>query len=124
MILVCQICNNPIAKVKEVNLPIQGSMFDALDAHLPNPFNIMTIWEHLKCPYCHFRPFILENFILTDSGFIEVFKPGKNKTFGSPVRSVSAVEPAAVVSSGPAVGQEPVPAPVKPSVAKKPKKSV
>ena len=68
MNLVCEICNQEIAKIGYIKSPIQGSMFEGVAPHLPNPFQPMQMWDHMKCPHCNYRPFFKKDTVLTNLG--------------------------------------------------------
>lgn len=76
MNLVCEVCDQEIAKVGYVKSPIQGSMFEGIAPHLPNPFQPMQMWDHMKCPHCNYRPFFKHGMVKTTLGMMKYDKNG------------------------------------------------
>lgn len=84
--LVCEICSETIAifDVKDLSMPVMGNMFKSKDPEhgLPDPFPADITWEHMYCPYCNNRPFIVPEGkeevgperLLTTGGWVEIFK--------------------------------------------------
>ena len=75
--LICQLCNQPIAKVDpdKLSLPLMGSMFEPLDPDhgYPPPFPADADWQYMMCPYGPHRPFTNPNQVLTEEeGLITV----------------------------------------------------
>ena len=76
MKVICEICNEYIAKVniEEVSVPMLGSMFktpDDFHGYDP-PFLPDTEWEDMRCGYCNQRPFTERDGFLTDEGYIKI----------------------------------------------------
>jgi hypothetical protein len=61
----CEICKEIIAELDIANthLPIKGSMFLSADPHhgRPAPFYSDHDWLLIRCPICHYRPFLSED---------------------------------------------------------------
>ena len=74
----CEICEERIAQVRvgDLKYPMTGAMFQSPDTHhgYPAPFEPSTDWEYLRCPHCHFRPFLCEDRIQTGDRFIYALK--------------------------------------------------
>ena len=82
--LVCEICAEIIAvfDVRELSMPVMGGMFKSKDPEhgLGDPFPADITWEHMKCPYCRNRPFIVPEGkeevgperVLTTEGLVEI----------------------------------------------------
>lgn len=81
-ILVCEICNEPLARYvpKRMHLPLSGDQFLPLEEGYPLPFPEpagMVDWEAMRCPFCHFRPIIQESRLPTKGGRHVIIKAGE-----------------------------------------------
>lgn len=77
--LMCEICREAIGTFlsEDVTEPIKGAMFHSKDpAHgFPAPFRAPGLeWEHMRCPYCHKRPFLTRGVLMTLNGFWSIPK--------------------------------------------------
>ncbi len=91
MIIVCQICAEPIAQAdpERLQVPMTGDMFrspDPVHGFLP-PFQTTTEWLGMRCPYCGKRPFILEDQVLTLDGIFVVPSPPVEIVEPEPVKA-------------------------------------
>lgn len=82
MKVICQICKEIIAEIKDVNQikqPLVGSMFASPDeAHgIAPPFFPSFQWEDFRCPHGGHRPLIWPDKILTSEGILNVPKNGE-----------------------------------------------
>lgn len=70
MILVCEICGDKIASFdhRTLDKPFMGEMFKPLGHGYVNPFNEGQTWENMRCPICHYRPFLTEDYVITPNG--------------------------------------------------------
>lgn len=81
MKVICQICKEIIAEIKDVSaikLPLKGAMFaspDEMHGIIP-PFFPNFEWEDFRCPHGQHRPMIWRDKILTSEGILNVPKNG------------------------------------------------
>jgi DNA-directed RNA polymerase subunit RPC12/RpoP len=72
MIVVCQICNQEIARTADnLDLPLTGDMFVAHRTGFPPPF-FPVEWEWIRCRYCGKRPFLKKYEFLTTDGIYRI----------------------------------------------------
>lgn len=59
MIVICDICRQPIAEAESISNPPEPTEFKSLMAEngVPDPFHPSLEWADFKCPYCRKRPF-------------------------------------------------------------------
>lgn len=63
MILLCEICSQPIASFNpdEAEYPLKEEMFRPVGQGHMHPFKGQKSWEHFNCPYCRFSPFAISD---------------------------------------------------------------
>jgi hypothetical protein len=76
-IIVCEICREKIAMVREAVVPLQfpmdGSMFiGPLPGRTPAPWDKRLTWIDMRCPVCHNKPFLYEDRVLTTEGYYDL----------------------------------------------------
>jgi hypothetical protein len=76
-VIVCEICKEKIAIVREAVVPLQfpmdGSMFiGPLPGRTPAPWDKRLTWIDMRCPVCHNRPFLYEDRVLTTEGYYDL----------------------------------------------------
>jgi hypothetical protein len=75
MKVICEICSETIGiALPSISFPMIGRMFGSFDTWhgYPPPFEPDVCWEFMMCPVCRHRPFIEQNRILTDEGYVEI----------------------------------------------------
>ena len=73
---VCEICQEKLATFDRLTHPISGGQFMPLGPGYPPPWPATVDWEHMRCPFCRFRPLVDERRVLTDDGtYYEVHDP-------------------------------------------------
>lgn len=77
--LICEICTETVGVIVREKLayPLRGEMFKSPDPFhgFSDPFPPEQTWEEMRCGYCRCRPFIAEDRILTDRGYLAVDAP-------------------------------------------------
>ena len=91
----CDVCFEIIAlaDIDKLVQPISGAMFMSPDTlhGFPDPFHPDLDWEHMRCPYCRTRPFMVDFEVLTPNGVYSIPEATKQEGTGSMI-SVEAVE--------------------------------
>ncbi len=101
MHLKCEICEEIIARTEpeRLRLPLTSAMFDPVGEGYAHPWPFWVMWEHMFCPRCNHRPFVMTeeeiqaalehrtegpSRVFTDQGFYDVAakvfpdKPGEH----------------------------------------------
>ncbi len=80
MIVICDICRQPIAQAERISNPPQPGEFTSImpEREVPDPFLPQQEWKDFLCPYCRKRPFFSPDEVtILDGAALKVYKTGQ-----------------------------------------------